>query len=362
MTQLNVRRAPRTRLLTLVCLLFSPAAFVDEYPNIGSSFWDEDAEWYQRCMRVKETEPPVRDLPTAEATGSLAKCSATDLYYDTLDNPRARIDDWTQVRVCAFATNDTGVLMMLYANGFGVSRDPSIALKYACSTFSALAEMRGRVSYFADQLRDAGTADVGRVFDICDHITSGLGAGECMLIESRRAASRRRARLDHITNDWTEAQKNVLRAAEESLRAFADAHGIEETDYQGTAAAAFAIAAEEDEMELFLADIEKLEGGILPAYDQSQSQRLDDALHDLFESLMQPEVFNGSNGRLGYTTVAKEGLQKTQTAWLQYRDKWAAFGQARYPSVERYAWTAMITERRIKQLEGILAWVRPAPD
>jgi hypothetical protein len=342
--------------------LFSSAVAAGEYPNIGRQFWDEDAEWYQQCMRVKDTEPPAGDLLTAEARSGMAECAATELYYDSLDKLRARADDWAQVRACAFATNDTGVLMMLYANGFGVSRSPSIALKYACSTFAAQAEMKSRVSYFANQLRDAGVAGAGHVFDVCDHITSGLGAGECMRIESLRATSRRRARLEGITNDWTEPQKNALREAEESLRSFADAHGVEETDYQGTAAAAFAIAAEEDEMELFLADIQKLEAGALPAYDHALSLRLDSTLQDLFHSLMQPDVFNGSNGRLGNTTVTKEGLEKAQTAWLQYREKWAAFGQACYPTVERHSWTAMITERRIKQLEEILGWVRPARD
>ena len=83
-------------------------AFADDYPQ-GSQFWDQDADWYQQCMRAKDIQPPAGDLSTLEETEGLSEWG-DGIYYGALDNPRAGIAEWKQVRRCAFATNDTGVL------------------------------------------------------------------------------------------------------------------------------------------------------------------------------------------------------------------------------------------------------------
>jgi hypothetical protein len=355
MTQPNSRRVPLVCLLMLVGLMESAAFAAGDYPNIAREFGDEKADWYRQCLRVRHMAPPAEDRLIGRAGSTTTECDALGLYYETLDDPRAGVDGWARVRACALATDDAGTLMMLYANGLGVNRNPSLALKYACSTFGAKNEMEARVLYFANQLRNAGGETSRIVFDICDDITSGQGEGECMLIKSRRAASRRQAKLDRLTEGWTEPQQKAFREAHAYLPEFVDVYTIDGQDYQGTAAAAYAIDAAEEELDLFVAEIEKLESGILPPNDEASSRQLERTLQALFQSLVQPENFNQS-GRLGLSTVTRDGLLNTQAAWLRYRDKWDAVGQARYSSVESSSWVAAITARRIKQLEELLEW------
>jgi hypothetical protein len=51
------------------------------------------------------------------------------------------------VRACALATNNNAVLMMLYANGYGVARDTDRAIHHACILdFIAKSEMEHRIA------------------------------------------------------------------------------------------------------------------------------------------------------------------------------------------------------------------------
>ena len=72
--------------------------------------------------------------------------------------------------------------MMLYANGYGVARDTSRAIHYACRLDTAKAEMEARVAYLAS----GALAHDDQPFDLCDHITSGRMGGVCAAIDAGR--------------------------------------------------------------------------------------------------------------------------------------------------------------------------------
>jgi hypothetical protein len=129
--------------LTFAALAVCAAAPVPAAPGypttqtFGVPFSTDEA-WYRQCMRVEHAVAPAADTTTAAS----ATCDASALYYRKRSQAATSPAEWKMVRECALARGDNAVLMMLYANGFGVPRDTDIALHYACSLdFAAKAEM-----------------------------------------------------------------------------------------------------------------------------------------------------------------------------------------------------------------------------
>lgn len=180
----------------LLCLLNYTVAQSGEYPNteyFGIEF-DKHEVWYKQCLAVKSVMPDRKDLPSEEMAASLLKCEAHGDYYDTLDMDNPSHSDWVKVVHCAHKKNETDILSMLYANGYGVQRNLRLALRYACETGAAPAEMEGRVDHLTGMMNTRTSVNQQR-YDICDDITSGMMQGVCASIGERRAEKARIARL-----------------------------------------------------------------------------------------------------------------------------------------------------------------------
>lgn len=322
----------------------APAVVGEVYPNLAASPRDipEKAEWYQQCLRLRAEEPPRRDIASARVTSALKHCNANDLYYDTQNFPAPTNTDWVKVRNCAFATNDTGVLMMLYANGKGVAKNLRLATKYACSTDSAIAEMAGRVG----NLRRRMTSSQGEDFDICEDISSGYMQGICALIDERQQEKQRNARLISIVRKWPTKDQVAFQNLRNALNTFAQHRADDETDASGSARMAQEVDAMSAELDQFATDIENFETGKLRAFTSSDFNDLDRRLNGAYQSFMRvPHLDAALVG-----TIKKGDVKKTQRAWLAYRDAMVAFGGTRYPNVPSVAWKALLTERRANQL------------
>lgn len=336
-------------------LVFSCSSFGAEYPNpegIGSLL-DKNAGWYQQCLRVKDATPPQSDIPSKQLLSSLEGCEPIDLYYDTKGEDQPSNADWSKVRACAFANNDNSVLMMVYANGFGVKRNLELALKYACSEGGALFEVEGRVGHLTWMIEKSSSNEYEfEVFDICDHITSGFMMGLCAAWSERQNEKVRNNQLEEIISLWNPAQKSAFEKLRKSATDFAEAVGSRETDQMGSARGALVTEARAEEMESFINDVEQFEKGHLPIFTKDQFVRLDKRLNQAYKKLMHSKT-TGEYGRFGFSTIVKSDVLETQKLWLKFRDAWVNLGHARYPSVEAYSWKALLTERRIKHLETL---------
>ena len=319
-----------------------------DYPNTSAmgGMVDRNAAWYRQCLSVQKVEPPARELPPQAALHGLRQCGAENRYYDTRERAGATPADWEQVRHCAYAESDATVLMMLYANGYGVSRNYDLAVKYACSLPAAPAEMDGRVAHLNERMLHHAS----QPFDQCDDITSGLMGGQCAAIQDRLDSRERGARLAALMKTWQPAQQAAAARLQQALEQFATLRADQETDMSGTLRAALAIEAHGVELDVFAHDVQDAEKGKLPRYTEQQFQQLDKKLNQVYQRLMQTPQKEGEPG-FGYGTVTKDGVKLTQRAWLAYRDAWVALGAARYPSVAPHAWKALLTQRRIEQLE-----------
>lgn len=343
------RAAALALLLLPLCAPLLAGPKKSAYPNL-SNFGappDTGAAWFQQCLRVQQRRPPARDLARTSPPGGAKTCDATNLYYDKLHQAAVSQGEWDKVRHCALAANETSVLMMLYANGFGVIQDADLAVMYACGGEGAPAEMEARVMHLA-RLQEI---DRGDPFDQCDHITSGYMGGFCAAIAERQASKVRSAFLARIRKGLTAPQQAPFDALVNAAATFAASRGNDETDMTGTARGQMAINAEAGELEWLREHIAAFEKGEhrLPAAEKFESAEAD--LNRAYQRLMElPGTNENHPDRLEWSTIEKSGVRSTQLAWLAYRDAWVRFAAERYPEISAASLKTALTQRRNKQL------------
>lgn len=349
---------PQFRTTLLVWLLLPLAASAlgapqqGEYPNLRSAgvVPDPGAAWYQQCLRVQARRVPAGDLPRAPTPAHGAHCNAGERYYDKLHQATTSPAEWEQVRYCALASNDTSVLMMLYANGFGVTRDADLAIQYACASGGALAEMEERVMHLARRT----TEQSGERFDQCDDITSGFMGGVCASIADDQAGRIRTAFLARARKTMSAPQQAAFDALLTAANAFAASRGTVETDMSGTLRAAMAISATAREQEWLREHVAAFEKGQVNLPDLVQFGAADAELNRAYQHVMQAAATDPEHPqRLSWSTVEKPGVRATQRAWLAYRDAWVRFAALRYPAIDPAALKSALTQWRSKQLVAL---------
>ena len=324
----------------------APLLAAPGYPTtqtFGVPFSPDEA-WYRQCMRVEHAVAPA--AATAHAPG--ATCDASALYYRKRSQAVTSPAEWNTVRECALAHGDNAVLMMMYANGFGVPRDTDIALHYACSLdFAAKAEMEARVAHLANGL------PAGAVFDQCDDITSGRMMAVCAAIRESLARRVRTARLDRVAR----ALPASALPAFTKLRAAADAYAgaaSAEVDTQGTAAASLAIEHEDRLREQFMRAVLDVLDNKLATESSADTAQLDDALNAVYQKLMSaPSKQQDAPGRIGDSTIARGDIRKVERLWLAYRDAFTAFRRSLPSGSDPDAITGLLLQQRVADLNKL---------
>lgn len=316
-----------------------------DYPtthSFGVPF-SKDEAWYRQCMRVEHAVAPA-----APARASGTTCDAPRLYYQKRGQAVTSPAEWQTVRECALARGDNTVLMMLYANGFGVPRDLDIAIHYACSLdFAAKAEMQARVAHLA------GGLPAGAVFDQCDDITSGAMEGVCADIRQAQARRVRAARLDRAARAMPAAALPAFKALRAAAAAYAGAAPAE-VDAQGSAAAAFATEHQWKLDEQFMRAVLDVVGGKLAAASPAEAKRLDGELNAVYRDLMKaPSRQKDEPGRIGDSTVERGDVRKVERLWLAYRDAFLAWRGKLASGPDADAIEALLLRQRIAALKEI---------
>lgn len=332
-----------TALLLSACGANAVEPVARSYPNtegFGVEY-SKSEDWYQQCMRVARLAPP----PAARA----GSCKATDLYYLKRDQETTSEAEWRQVRACAQAGGDDAVLMMLYANGYGVARDADRAMYHACRLDTAKAEMEARISY----LGSSAAAHDSHPFDLCDHITSGRMGAVCAGISEGRADRIRQARLEHFAHGLPPRARAPFARLRTAAKAFTQ-KTADEADMSGTGGAGFALADMGRRDEEFIETLLKAASGALPRASAAHLEQLDRQLNARYRALLgKPSEDKDHPERLGYSTVTRADVRSTERVWLAYRDAWEAFLAAARLPVDLVSVKAMLTRQRIAQLKRI---------
>ena len=313
--------------------------------HFGVPFSTDEA-WYRQCMRVEKMPPE------ADAGKAPAGCDATGLYYRKRGQAQTSAAEWEQVRQCAIGTDNKPVLMMLYANGYGVARDTDRAIHYACSLdFVAKSEMVHRVARLAGDPAEA--RNHGKLFDLCDDITSGAMGAVCADIRESQDKRVREARLAHIARALPPAGRQAFARLRTAAERYADA-GAREVDGHGTAAADFATRRQAHLREEFMQAALDAYNGKLPAVSPEQFAERDRELNTRYQALMAtPSKDPDEPDRIGESTITHKDVRELERLWLAYRDAFAAFGATLGPASDPDAVRAVLTSQRIAVLADV---------
>ncbi len=315
-----------------------PASIYPNTANFGVPF-STDEDWYKQCMRVEHLQP-------APAPGAAqADCRPMELYDRKRSQAVTSPLEWEQVRACALGKQDDAVLMMLYANGYGVPRDRDHAIHHACSLdFIAKAEMEARIAHLVNG------DPPGKVFDLCDDITSGLMGGVCAARHEAQDSRTREARLDRAARALPAASRAALAKLRAAAGRYAEA-AADETDANGTLAAAFAYQHQAKRREQAMQAMLDAIAGKLPAASPEDDAEQDRRLNLVYKEVMAiPSTQDDWPDRIGASTIARADVRKAERLWIAYRDAFVAFGASLPANASADAVKALLTAQRSAEL------------
>ena len=317
------------------------------YPNtanFGVPF-SKDEDWYEQCMRVERLQP----APAPAQARAAPDCDAIGLYDRKRSQASTSQAEWDQVRGCALAKKDNAVLMMLYANGYGVARDMDRAMHHACIVdYISKGEMESRIAHLA-----AGPKQ-DEYIDACDDIQSGYMGGVCSARRETQAGRIRDARLERAARGLPAVGRATFARLRQAAEHYATEAGGAETDMQGTAAAEFAIEHEAKLHEQAMqAILDAIDGKLPPASAEDFAQS-DHQLNQAYGKVMAiPSTQETHPDRIGDSTIEHADVRKAQRLWLAYRDAFIAFRASMPSGPSADAIKTLLTAQRTAQLRKL---------
>ncbi|HFD2434500.1 TPA: lysozyme inhibitor LprI family protein, partial [Legionella pneumophila] len=292
------------------------------------------------CQTVAHISVPSQNQLDEASKASLKNCDALDLYYGFNAAP-----DYDKAFQCALMNKDYNVLVMAYANGRGVTFNPDLAMHFACMMEDAApAEMDSRIAHLA-QIKEGNKKTS---FDICDDITSGYMMGWCSSIDQRLEDVKRNKKINDLVSQWTAQEQLLYQQVRKTAEVYIRDHSMNEIDLSGTARSAFAINAQLNLNQRLFELLQKVNRCETPLMTIKQYEEMDKQLNNIYKKLM------ADTSSFQYTTVTKEGIKKTEIAWIQYRDAWIQLARVKCPKISVESWQVLLIQDRIKLLNEIL--------
>jgi uncharacterized protein YecT (DUF1311 family) len=309
-----------------------------------------EEHWQRLCKEFEHVKLPDADRPSAGAKQALAHCDSADLYYGI-----TRPADPVKARQCAYLEMGTDhepafggqtMLMMVYANGKGATRNFDIAIKMACEIGGAPAEISSRVEHLA-QLKEEHWS--GYNFDLCDDVTSGYMSGFCAGLQEDFKEQKRSTRLKAMLARWGTEERQAFHDLQQAEDEYVRTVGKLEVDHSGSYRASIEIQAESTLKEEFVLALEQFEQGKLPHFSQAEFAQVNDELNAVYKAIPRPLEYEDVPGM-----PTAEGVRKTEMVWIRYRDAWVEFGRKKYPQVSAESWKTWLTRDRTEMLKAFL--------
>jgi hypothetical protein len=298
----------------------------------------------QICSGVKDVELPAADKPTPAEEKALATCSSADAYFG-FGQPAGPV----KARKCAYAETDRGskvaiggraILMMVYANGNGATRNFDAALKLACNFGGAPGDDAGRV-YQLDRLKKQNWA--GNNFSVCDHSSGREMYEQCAILSERFDAIERDQKFNDLIAAWKAPEKKAFRTFMGEADRFYKIQASNGVNLQGS----FEIQEEIFFKRNLLDALQGFERGELPKYSAEEFQKAEAA-----ESATYQRTQTGDQTQWG--TVTRQSVQKSEDAWHRYVKAWILFGKQKYPTVSEQSWKAWLDTDRTVMVKRFL--------
>jgi hypothetical protein len=298
----------------------------------------------QMCAAVKDVELPAADHPAPAEEKALAKCVSADLYFGF-----GQAADPAKARKCAYAEMDRNdktliggkaILMMVYANGNGATRNFDAAIKLACSFGGAPGDDAGRI-YQLDRLKKQNWT--GNNFSVCDHSSGREMYEQCAILSERFDKIERDQKFNDLIAGWKPAEKKAFHTFMEEANRFYEVQAKNGVNLEGT----FEIQEEIFFKNNLLSSLQAFERGELPNYTAAELQRA-----EADESAAYQRTQTGNVTQWG--TVTRQSAKASEEAWRRYCSAWISFGRQKYPGVSEQSWKAWLDTDRTVMLNRFL--------
>ena len=303
------------------------------------------------CKPMKVSDFPKKDLPPINFTKDKLKAKLSKDYYYGIGVPV----DYVNARYLAFKElqdsssemiGGPAILMMLYANGYGVKKNFDISLRLACGNiWSATAELNYRIAH----LKRLKKYNIDTVFDICDDITSGMMSGVCEDLNTSIQEWGRQRVLDSVTANWPAKDTVGLSKLYKVAEVFFDTRINNEIDLSGTMRGAFQSAEQNSLEKDFLNEVVKAGVHTFPIYSDKDFAKADSMLNVTYKKVMEKKV-----GPYDWGTITKDGIKKTERKWILYKNAWVEFCKTVFPSISESSLQTFFTKQRTDELQSFL--------
>ncbi len=308
--------------------------------GIRSYTLDSEFKTIDRCYEAGSVTLPASDQPTPQEIDSFKTSKADCNSFQTGVGLK---QDWGNYRKCLLSKDEeykndwqkgyNHDLAEIYANGWGVKRNPKLAIALICRGSEVPAELEAMV----DTLYSTRNEEIlKKEFYFCDHITSGMSGTQCAAGKAAIKSKRRELELSNLTAQWTESQKNAFYVLQKVAHDFISEWSFR-GDNEGTATLSFDIQFEDSLKDEFIKNIKKFDSGELPKDDDFAKADKDlNVIYDKFLKSKDKETISD--------------IKKAQRKWIKYRDALVKFVEIRYPNHSAVLWKAWLTRQRVDQL------------
>lgn len=227
-------------------LVFTPVlSYADDHQNTDA-----------RCKDATSIVFPQQDMPSEADKKSLSGCSSENLYYG-IGVPI----DYVKSRQCAFiertannesALSGSSILMMIYANGYGVKRDLDMAIKLACAVDSSPMDGAPRI----DHLTSLKTKPEKDPFDFCDDVSTTPMITICTYRDQSIEQSKRNAKINPLVSGWPKDHQVAFEKLQKAAQQYFEARANNEVDQAGAEHAIFTTTEQNDLEKNFLASLQ----------------------------------------------------------------------------------------------------------
>lgn len=195
--------------------------------------------------------------------------------------------------------------------------------------------------------------DTVKEFNICDYVTSGIGAGFCASRQDDADTKVRNAKLQKLGKNLDEQSKNLLTSAYESAKDYIETKANTEEGHGGSGRMAWIIDSEIQQKNAYLQMIKKIRDGYVPTPKQNfldADKKLNQTYQIVLKKLGQSIIENDYLG----DQFTSDDVRTVQRLWIIYRDNSVKLFTRLNSSVDENVYKSWLTEIRSEDLQQIL--------
>ena len=298
----------------------------------------------EACRRFATARVADGDTPTDKERKALHGCDAEAAYYG-LDGAAV---DYVRARHCAMTTRlvpgtpanaDAGILLMIYANGLGVTKNYDVAMHFACELGG---DLHGLAPLLEKLWQAKRSGQLARL-DQCELVSSGY----CDLLAERLAKAARESRLRTATANMPAREVGALQRA---ATHFFDSRVQREIEQSGPMSARRALS-ERSQLEAALTSLLEQLSDPSSTPEVSDYPNVETELATLARRISQCKVIADNEHTPG--AVTRAGIRETQEQWLSLQKAFLALARAFRPQTKLELWRAVLFRTRLDQLRDL---------